>query len=427
MSVIKRMTDDSVVDERGAVSCRLIRNEVGLITAVDDSIVDVLGWTPEQLVGSPSTGLLHPDDQASGVASWLEMTGVPGSTGTWRGRYQAADGGWRWVETVNSNHLDDPDGGYVLSIMRPITVSDMSVEEELRARKQLLVRLADALPVGVFQIDRHLRVEFTNDRLHEILGVPHAADVATLFSVILEADRLRLESGVKAALNNESVNELELRFSVAVPHPDFAATRVCEVSLRPLTDSDGSVSGTIGCLSDVTDSVELRRELEIRAAVDGLTGCLNRTATFELLDIALRQRSSASSGLAVIFIDLDRFKEVNDRLGHAAGDQALVLAADRIREAVRVGDSVGRVGGDEFLAICPDVPSVDAATPVAQRISEALRTSHRSGDVEIRLGASVGVAWCPLGECSPDALIARADRAMYESKLSGTGAVAIAS
>jgi diguanylate cyclase (GGDEF)-like protein len=246
--------------------------------------------------------------------------------------------------------------------------------------------------------------------------------------VVVDQDRELLDSALRAVLNDEPVNDLERRFGVSVPHPDFATTRVCQVSLRPLTDRDGSVTGAIGCLSDITASVELRRELQIRASVDGLTGCLNRSATFELLDIALRQPSTAGSGLAVIFVDLDHFKEINDQFGHAAGDHSLAVAAEQIRAAVRGVDTVGRIGGDEFLVICPDVPSAQAALPVARRVATSTRVSITIADevAPIQLGASIGVAWTNRASISPDALVARADRAMYQAKQNGTCEVALA-
>jgi diguanylate cyclase (GGDEF)-like protein/PAS domain S-box-containing protein len=421
------MVAESITSDGTRPSCRLTRNEVGLITSVEESMVEVLGWRPDQLVGSPSTDLIHPDDQASGVAAWVEMIAAPGTTRGWRGRYRTAAGDWQWVESVNSNRLDDADNPMVVSVMSRIAVTEMSVEEELRARKQIISRLADALPVGIFQIDSSLRITFTNDRLHDILGVRPATDTASQFGVVVDQDRARLDSALRAVLNDEPVDDLELRFGVSVPHPDFATTRVCQVSLRPLTDRDGSVTGAIGCLSDITASVELRRELEIRASVDGLTGCLNRSATFELLDLALHQPSTAESGLAVIFVDLDRFKEVNDHFGHAVGDHSLAVAADQIRAAVRGVDTVGRIGGDEFLVVCPDVPSSQAALPVARRVAESTRLSITIADgvAPIQLGASVGLAWTNRASISPDALVARADRAMYQAKQNGTCEVAL--
>jgi diguanylate cyclase (GGDEF)-like protein/PAS domain S-box-containing protein len=413
-------------NEASPPACGLVRNDAALITAVDDSIVDVLGWRPDQLIGSPSTALIHPDDQPSAVAAWFAMLGAPGASRTWRGRYRTVDGQWRWIEAVNTNRLDDPDKPGVYTVMRPAGDGPTTLEEELRSREELITRLADALPVGVFQIDRDRRLLFTNGRLHGILGTPLLGEMAGPFGVVTESDRSLLDTAVDTALGGQEVTDLELRFSVAVPHPDFDATRVCQLSLRPLTDGSDVVTGAIGCLSDVTDRVELRRELELRASTDGLTGCLNRSATFELLDLTLRVHPKEGTGVAVIFVDLDRFKAVNDRLGHAAGDRALLSAAETIRASVRTGDAVGRIGGDEFLVVCPAVPSAQTAVPVAERISESLREPLGTAQEPIELGASVGLAWTNDPGASPDSLIAGADAAMYQSKLSRVGRVVLA-
>jgi diguanylate cyclase (GGDEF)-like protein/PAS domain S-box-containing protein len=330
------------------------------------------------------------------------------------------------VQTVNSNRLNDPDHPSVESLMSPVNPSYVGVQEELRAREQLLRRLAEALPVGVFQLDGDGLVTFTNDRFEEILGVPAASTFAEQFAVVVPEDQAALANALSTVIANRPVANLELRFRVKTPHPDFANTRVCQISMRALTDLNGSVTGAIGCLSDVTDSVELRRELQLRAATDGLTGCLNRTAVFELLDLALTKAGQDRTGVAVIFIDLDRFKEINDGFGHAAGDQVLCLAAQRIRDSLRAGDSVGRIGGDEFLVICPGMSSVELALPVADRVSESLRRPFSFSGASIEIGASLGVAWAPPGTSSLDDLIARSDRAMYKSKHAGLGSVTVA-
>ena len=289
-----------------------------------------------------------------------------------------------------------------------------------------MTRLADALPVGVFQIDRDLRMTSTNGRLHGILGVPPAGDLTSQFAVIVVEDQALLDGAVTSVLAGSEVNDLELRFGVSVPHPEMARTRVCQMSLRPLTQGTNVVTGAIGCLTDVTDQVELREELERRASTDALTGCLNRAAVFELLDRSLRSPGADGGGVAVVFVDLDRFKLVNDELGHAAGDRILLVVADKIRRAIREGDAIGRIGGDEFVVVCPHVRSLDEAVPVAERISRSLREPFDADGSDVRSGASVGVAWSQPRSESPDRLIARADAAMYESKLGRAGRVVLA-
>lgn len=402
----------------------MVRDEAALITAVDDSIIALLGWRPEQLIGTPSTALIHPNDQAGAVNAWFAMINAPRSTRTWRGRYRTHDGDWRWIEAINTNRLDDPEDPGVYTIMHAAQADFVSAEDELRARDELLTRLSDALPVGIFQIDRDGRLLFANGRLHHILGAPPAADIATQFAALVDADRARLDSAIAAVLSGDEVDDVELRYHVEVPHPDFATTRVCQVSLRPLTNgAQESVTGAIGSVSDVTDSAELRRELELRASTDSLTGCLNRGATFELLDRSLRSAASTKTGVTAIFVDLDRFKDINDQYGHAMGDRALAAVAEDIRNALRTNDVVGRLGGDEFLVICPDISNADEGRAVAERIRLSLQSEVPSATGPITLTASIGVAWTHPPAEPADSLIARADAAMYQSKLAGVGAV----
>jgi diguanylate cyclase (GGDEF)-like protein len=229
---------------------------------------------------------------------------------------------------------------------------------------------------------------------------------------VVADDQPQLRAALAAVLADVPVDDIELR----VGSGDLGANeRVCLLSLRALTDSTGNVSGAIGCLSDVTDGVELRRELERRASVDDLTSCLNRSAALELLEATLRGAADGGRGTAAVFIDLDRFKPVNDALGHAAGDRLLAIAAERLRSAVRAEDRVGRVGGDEFLVICPSVAGPHEALLIAQRLADALKAEVDVGPGRVTLQASVGVAWTR-GLLEPDALVAQADRAMYESK-----------
>jgi diguanylate cyclase (GGDEF)-like protein/PAS domain S-box-containing protein len=387
----------------------LTRDAAAIITYVDESIVDMLGWTPEQLVGLPSTNFLHPEDQPSGIAAWMEMITEPGAVRVWRGRYRAADGSWRWVETVNENHLDDPEE-VVRTSMTRVTVEQVGIEEELRARKQLLSRLSDALPVGLVQIDARRTITFTNDQLHAIVGAPPAATIDALLAGVVADDQRLLDAAVTAVLADQPVDDVELRL-------ETPARRVCLLSLRALTDGEGNVSGAIGCISDVTDRVNIRRELEIRASVDTLTSCLNRAASIELLDMTLARHDGTGPGTAVVYIDLDQFKPINDFLGHAVGDRLLVTAAERLHAAVRGMDRVGRLGGDEFLVISPGVESPSQALEIGERLAGVLDLEVDIGLDVVRLKASVGVAWT-VEVIDADSLIAQADRAMYTSKRS---------
>jgi diguanylate cyclase (GGDEF)-like protein/PAS domain S-box-containing protein len=401
----------------------LVRDAAALIIAVDDAITGVLGWLPEQLLGRPSTDFIHPEDQPSAVAAWFEMIEAPGETRTWQGRYRTSEGTWKWVECVNVNMLADPDSPVVRTTMRHVAVDQVSLAEELRARKQLLSRLSDAMPVGMFQIDTNRTITYTNDRLHVILGDSAAASIEAHLSIVDQSDRTLLDRALSSVLGDQAVDDIELRF-LRASEDGSGEERVCVLSMRPLSDSLGDVTGAVGCVSDVTAQVELRRQLEMRANTDELTGCFNRPKILEVLSLALRNQRRSHGGVGVTFIDLCGFKLVNDRFGHAAGDRVLNVAGTRLRSTVRQNDQVGRFGGDEFLVVSPNVGSAQTALEVAQRIHATLTEPVNIDSDLVELRASVGVAWSAQS-CDVDTLVAHADLAMYQTKSTGSSTAAL--
>jgi diguanylate cyclase (GGDEF)-like protein len=409
-------------EQRSSSSVHMTRSGVGLIQWVDTGISDLLGWTPEQMIGFSSTKFIHPEDQPSAIAAWVKMIDSAEGSGAWRGRYKSARGTWVWVETVN--RYDGSGVPVVHTEMTGVAAEQVSMEELLYARSQLLSRLSDALPVGVFQVNLSGHVTFTNDRLHVIVGVGRRPTIGEQLSTIVAEDRHLFEIALASALADRPVDDIELRLGLTTAEREQGTEeRVCQLGLRTLTDSTGVVSGAVGCLSDVTEAAQLRRELEVRASVDALTSCLNRGATLELVGRTLAAHGPGQ-GHAVVFIDLDHFKSVNDDFGHAAGDRLLVEVAQRLRDALRDGDHVGRFGGDEFLVICPHVDSPSQAREIAERMALALASTVDLGLRPIALHASVGVAWTS-EKLEADTLVAWADSAMYESKRLGRPAVTL--
>jgi len=173
----------------------------------------------------------------------------------------------------------------------------------------------------------------------------------------------------------------------------------------------------IVCVEDVTDQLRVQAELEHRATYDSLTGCLNRTSILHALQTCV----DAPQRVGVVFIDIDGFKRVNDDHGHGTGDSVLVEAAARLRECVREGDLVGRLGGDEFLIVCPGAGDVTDMLKVAQRVVESVRVPMIVPGARISLTASVGVAIAYEQDSDFQALIANADAAMYVSKRHADG------
>jgi diguanylate cyclase (GGDEF)-like protein/PAS domain S-box-containing protein len=396
-------------------ACSLERDETSIVRAMDSAVTQVLGWTEAELVGIATIGITHPDDKALGIARWMEMLSRPGFEQRLILRLRHRDGQYIWFEVTNRNLLADPAHRRVLTAL--VDVSDkMEAVEALRASEQLLRQLTEALPLGIAQIDADQRIVYRNERLVEILGAPDARTLGEQFERIARNDQAALVDALDAVLHCGAPTELEL----AVNHS--AGVLRCSLSIRAVKAMSGTVTSAILCVTDVTERVRLRAELERRAHFDTLTGCHNRASIIEVLETALRHSEQTEKGIAVVFVDLDRFKEINDRFGHAAGDELLRLTGERLLSSVRAGDIVGRLGGDEFLIVCPDVATPAVALDIAHRIDVSLARSAPLGAGSIAPGSSIGVAWADRAVAC-DAIVAIADQAMYESKRAGRGPV----
>jgi diguanylate cyclase (GGDEF)-like protein/PAS domain S-box-containing protein len=394
----------------------VLKDDLSVITDVDDAVTAMLGWRREDMLGQRSLDFVHPDDQERAIGCWMEMLAYPRTAHRVKLRHACRDGSWRWVEIVNENRLDDDDLHDVRAQLVDIS-DEMAAEEALREREQLLDRLAEALPLGVLQIDTAGNVVYTNERLHEIVGVPPAPRIDEQLRGVLDEDRAALSAVVFSVLTVGDDHDLEIHLDV----PGRSGVRLCRLTMRALTADDGTVSGAVACVADVTDGAQMRMELEHRATYDVLTKCHNRGSVLALLDKTIEREQDSAGGTAVAFIDLDRFKAVNDRYGHGSGDEVLQAVAERLRGAVRGNDIVGRLGGDEFLVVLPEVHGAAGAMSIATRIADLLRRDIDLPDGPVQVRASIGVAWTDHAHTDADHLVAEADAAMYESKRRAAG------
>jgi len=389
------------------------KDERGFFVKIDDALPRILGWSAEEMLGHRAMEFMHPDDHALAIDNWMEMLACAGLGRRVRLRHRRRDGSWVWFEVTNHNLLDDPDHGCVVSEIVDIS-DEMTALEELRAREQLLDRLAETIPMGLFQVDALGEVVYTNDRLHEILGIKRLTSFQAQMASVIEHDRESLKGALVDVLGDGRQADVEVELRIA-PSDEV---RLCSISLRALTHEDGTISGAIACVADITDSARMRDELKRSATFDALTGCHNRASFMAALEANIAEMPDTER--AVMFVDLDRFKELNDRYGHAAGDELLRTMGERLRVTVRSNDLVGRVGGDEFLVMCPEV-GPDQAMRLAQRLAKALRQPVSLVAGNHTLQVSIGVAWSESGSVQTDALVARADAAMYQSKRQGGG------
>ena len=290
-------------------------------------------------------------------------------------------------------------------------MADAQRLSEVSGRLELaMAHMGHAL--SLYDADGVLRLH--NRRLPEMLGMNPALDLTG--TTFRELCRMTIEAGKTAPADVEKVTERVLAEHGQLIRDggevvaEFREGRTLRVSYSPI--GDGSWVSTI---DDITERQRSAAAIAHLAHHDSLTGLPNRAQFNERFDAALAEAEAGDDNLAVVAIDLDRFKEVNDSYGHAAGDRVLRALASRLSETVREGEVVARLGGDEFAAF-KSFTSMDALRDFLHRLETALFTRVESDDVVVHTGASIGVAVYPEDGADRSKLLSNADLAMYRAK-----------
>jgi diguanylate cyclase (GGDEF)-like protein len=391
----------------GVVHC----DAFGIIATASAATLGLLGRPEDPIEGTPVILLIHPDDRDVAVANWSAAKEQRGVALRWRCRVARYDGSSLWVECTITNEIDGDGAGDVKLDLYDIS-REVEATDALIAERELLELLTETLPVGVAKFDMCGRVEHANSRLRDLLAPLDPQDVLD------RAFRPEVADDLAAAFAAFRLDGSASR-RVLEHHDVDGGVRHLEWTIRAARTHDGRVTGGALCVADVTEAAQLRAALEQRVHTDELTGCLNRSGTIAALDDALADAEPAH-GVALLFIDLDGFKGINDSRGHAIGDAVLEVVARRLRNAGRPGDLVGRLGGDEFVVIAPGLPSAHAALTFADRISQQLQGPALINGVAAPITASIGVTWS--STCSASKLLDTADRAMYTAKESHSSA-----
>ena len=228
-----------------------------------------------------------------------------------------------------------------------------------------------------------------------------------LLDLVAHSDRERARELLTAARTSDALLIDTLR---------MADGRTAEFALQHLGDDELLVETWDVTVRDIRE-----QDLRERSLHDPLTGIANRLLVLDRLDWALTPRRSGPAPVGVLFVDIDGFKEINDHWGHGVGDAVLVEAAQRIAAVLRSADTVGRMGGDEFVAVCGELESPEDLRRVGERVSAALQVPATVHAVQIPLGASTGGAVCLDGSADAAAMLRAADAAMYDAKSAGGG------
>ena len=377
------------------------KSDLSVVLSCDKSVQRMLGWDADELIGRRSLDFVHPEDRQRVIANWMDLMNSPGATRRVRQRHKRADGGWMWLEVTNHNLLEDPDRRCMRVELVDIS-EEMAATEALRAGEELLRTLTEALPVGVVQLGLDGRIVYRNDRAESVLGCQLQAgeDFAT------PVGNPKLVEAVNATLGQGCDQDLEL-----VHNLRDGAVRRMNVSLRALGGGDGGITGAIACLSDVTGAAELREELARLVTYDSLTGCLSRRAVLEQLGTL----TAAGAPVTVLFVDLDGFKEVNDRHGHAVGDALMRHVGACLLAGLKPGEVVGRLGGDEFLIATTEPDNDSEVAAIADATAKAVGQPLLFAGLHLIARASIGAARST-GVTDADMLVAAADAVMYRTR-----------
>jgi diguanylate cyclase (GGDEF)-like protein/PAS domain S-box-containing protein len=275
--------------------------------------------------------------------------------------------------------------------------------------------LADSVPVLIWLADPDGYCTYFNRRWLEFTGRSLAEDLGFGWTEeIHPADREGCLTVYGEAIRTRDAFEIEYRMR----RHDGSYRWILDRG-GPRFTPDQGFAGFIGTAIDVTARKEAEAEVHHLAYHDALTGLPNRRLLADRLQQALAQAERRQHSLAVLYVDLDNFKPINDTLGHAAGDAVLREIVTRLSECLREEDTVARVGGDEFLIVLPNLPSGDAATPVAQKTLTALATPFFIPPLEVRITVSLGISVYPRDGKDGDTLIRHADTALYRAKKAG--------
>ncbi len=316
---------------------------------------------------------------------------------------------------------------------RRLLIENRSMAQQLEHSERLYRHLVDSSPDMIYMLDAQGRFTFVNDRFESLLGIERDSLIGRHYSSVIQDDDLPAARYVfhERRVGDRAARNVELRLrplSLLPAQPDassgFKTLLFNSVAMygptMPLEGGGASTyGGTYGVARDLTERKRAEERISHQAYHDILTDLPNRILFRDRLEVAMLQAMRSGCELAVMFIDLDRFKMVNDTLGHLLGDDLLKEAASRLKDVLRAGDTLARLGGDEFIIMLPRLGSREDAAVVARKILECLQFPFVLAEHEVRISASIGISVYPVHGTTIDQLLAHADIAMYRVKADG--------
>lgn len=425
----------------------------GTIAWVNAAFSQVLGWSSSVIVGRPLANLIHPDDRAA--AERAQIAGQSGLTVSSEVRFECSDGTWHVLRIRTAPMPNRGESSAPTHLMVGIG-SDRTETRDLSVRLARADEEVERLRAELSQTRRQLRTareqslsDLESIRRRFALAMHHAPIGMAL--VGLDGSFLDVNPALCHIVRYSPEELAGLTFQ-DITHPDDLASDLdllqqllmgeitnyrmdkryirkdgttvwVELQVSLVRNGDGTPEHFVSQIVDIDDRREEYASLSFKAHHDPLTGLVNRSGLLAALHRLDMANSDGTHPFAVIYCDIDGFKLVNDRAGHAAGDALLREIAGRISHAVRSGDTVARIGGDEFIVALDRTPDVPAAVAVADKIRAAVARPLAIAGITRQITISAGVASSLDGGSSPDDIVRRADEALYRAKREGRNRV----
>jgi diguanylate cyclase (GGDEF)-like protein/PAS domain S-box-containing protein len=398
-------------------------DQQGRITDWNRQAQTTFGWTSTQAVGQSLAELLVPPRMRHSHAAGMSAFARTGTGPVVNKRIELTalhqDGREIPVE-VSVAALPTPDGFLATAFLH-----DISERKEAAARLALVNRrlrdITDHLPLLVSYVDKDRRLRFCNATWRDWLGVdPASATGRPLQEVIGATLYEQRRESLDRALNGE-------RVSFDMQSVALGVTRFLHSVYVPDVQPDGTVAGIYAVSTDVTAPKKVEIQLQDLAHADSLTGLPNRRRFEEKLHEAIARSKRDQRPMALMFLDVDHFKRINDTLGHAGGDAVLREFSRRLKRCIRATDTAARFAGDEFVVILEGLHAGEDARVVAGNIASEVRAPFVFGDKQLSVTTSIGIAVFSGEHVSADVAVAKADEALYRAKDAGRNTFVVSS
>ncbi|MCJ7663194.1 MAG: PAS domain S-box protein [Desulfobacterales bacterium] len=386
---------------------------VGNLTFFNDSLCRIHGYTRDEMMGMNNREYM--DEEASKrvykIFNTVFRTGKGATIQDWQ---IIRKDGFKRVDVEASVSLMRDAGGNPLGfrgVVRDVTVRKQA-EEALRESEEKYRSLVEFTEDSVYLVNRQKQYLFMNEKYLARLGLSRDLVIGRPYGEFhSREDDEEFFGHIEQVLKTGRFVQYE--------HRSQTDGRYFLRTLSPVRQPDGHIEAVTVIAKDITERKRAEEKFEYMATHDSLTGLPNRTLFNDRLSLALAQAHRNKKRLAVMLLDLDYFKDINDTMGHSMGDQLLGVVGNRLTELLRGGDTVARAGGDEFLLLLSEIASIKDATTIAQKILAAFRKPFVINDHEIMITTSIGIAIYPDDSDDASTLMKHADVAMYRAKDKG--------